>query len=330
MTAATEEQKVLLETKHGIPQSHIFSSNDDSFVHSVLDSTNARGVDVVVNFSSDGHSYNRWKCIAEGGSILELSKRDPSGHEKLDCSLLGGNRSFYAFDMVTLLQQKPSMAHRSVEPHLPIFPWLVTHLSRSLLISVGTFCRLLETVLDLYNCGSIKPISPVSKFHPSGIKEAFQHLHANRHIGATCIEFPQDPTMLSANCFANKSSFRADRAYILVGGLGGLGKSAAMWLAERGAGHIIFLSRSATEHATANVSFLSELRALGCSVEVVAGNVADAATVERVVAKSPKPIAGVVHLPVVVWVCSLLSSELRMNLWLTIYLTGSTATRDVS
>lgn len=124
MTAATEEEKVLLETKHGIPQSHIFSSNDDSFVHSVLESTNSRGVDVVVNFSSDGHSYNRWKCIAEGGSILELRQRDPSGREKLDCSLLGGNRSFYAFDMVTLLQQKPSMAHRSVEPHLPIFLWL--------------------------------------------------------------------------------------------------------------------------------------------------------------------------------------------------------------
>jgi NAD(P)-dependent dehydrogenase (short-subunit alcohol dehydrogenase family) len=126
--------------------------------------------------------------------------------------------------------------------------------------------------------------------------------------------------MLSANFFANQSSFRADRAYILVGGLGGLGKSAAMWLAERGAGHLIFLSRSATEHATTNVSFLRELRALGCSVEVVSGNVADAATVERVVANSPKPIAGVVHLPVVVWVCSLPSSELRMNLWLTIYL----------
>jgi hypothetical protein len=305
VTAATEEQKVLLETKHGIPQSHIFSSNDDSFVHSILESTNARGVDVVVNFSSDGHSYNRWKCVAEGGSILELS---PSGHEKLDHSLLGGNRGFYAFDMVTLLQQKPSMARRSVEPHLPIFLWLVTYLKRSLLISVGTFCRLLETVLDLYNCGSIKPISSPSKFHPTGIKEAFQHLHANRHIGTTCIEFPQDPTMLSANFFANQSSFRADRAYILVGGLGGLGKSAAMWLAERGAGHIIFLSRSATEHATSNVSFLRELRALGCSVEVVAGNVADAATVKRVVANSPKLIAGVVHLPVVVWVRSFPSS----------------------
>jgi D-arabinose 1-dehydrogenase-like Zn-dependent alcohol dehydrogenase len=173
-----------------------------------------------------------------------------------------------------------------------------------LLILLGTFCRLLQTVLNLYKDGSIKPISSVTKFHPSGIKEAFQHLHANRRIGATCIEFPQDPKTISANFFADQSSFRADRAYLLVGGLGGLGKSAAMWLAERGAGHVIFLSRSATKHATANAGFLCELRALGCSVEVVAGNAADTATIERVAANSPKPIAGVVHLPVVVWVCS--------------------------
>ena len=116
MTAATEEQKLLLETQHGIPRSHIFSSNDDSSVQSVLEGTNARGVDVVVNFSSDALSYERWKCLAEGGSMLELSHGPNSGQENGDHGLLRGNRSFYAFDMVNLLQQKPSMAQRSASP----------------------------------------------------------------------------------------------------------------------------------------------------------------------------------------------------------------------
>lgn len=161
-------------------------------------------------------------------------------------------------------------------------------------------------MLDLYlnKKGSIQPISPIAKFHPSEIKEAFHQLHAGRHIGPSCIEFPQDPTTLPADFFAEESSFRADRAYLLVGGLGGLGRSAAMWLAERGAGHIIFFSRSASGHAAAHCGFLCELGALGCSYQIVSGSVEDTTTIEKVIANSTKPIAGVVHLPLVVWVCS--------------------------
>lgn len=129
MTAATEEQKVLLETEFGIPRSHIFSSNDTSFIQSILQSTNSRGVDVVVNFFSGDLFPESWKCIAEGGSILDLSPRDSTSREKLDRGLLGGNRSFYSFDVVTLLQQKPLIAQRSVD-HMFIFLWPITHLRK--------------------------------------------------------------------------------------------------------------------------------------------------------------------------------------------------------
>lgn len=159
--------------------------------------------------------------------------------------------------------------------------------------------------LYLYKKGSIQPISPITKFHPSEIKEAFHHLHAGRHIGPACIEFPPDLTTLSADFFAEESNFRADRAYLMIGGLGGLGRSAAMWLAERGAGHIIFFSRSASDHATTHSSFLCELSELGCSYQIVSGSVEDITTIEKVIANSTKPIAGVVHLPLVVWVCGL-------------------------
>lgn len=114
MTAATEEQKMLLETEFGIPRTQIFSSADTSFVQGVLESTNGRGVDVVVTFVTDDLFSDSWKCIAEGGSMLDLSPRDSTTREKLDRSVLGGNRSFYSFDMVALLQQKPSIAQRSV------------------------------------------------------------------------------------------------------------------------------------------------------------------------------------------------------------------------
>ncbi len=127
VTAATEDQKTVLETKYGVPQSHIFSSEDDSFVAGIFQATNNRGVDVVVNTLSGDLFFDSCKCVADSGSMLDFSKRDSSGHEKSDRSLLA-NRSYYSFDMVTLLQKKPSMAQRYVKDLLPLI-YIVWELS---------------------------------------------------------------------------------------------------------------------------------------------------------------------------------------------------------
>lgn len=166
-----------------------------------------------------------------------------------------------------------------------------------MLITFGFHHRYLQTILDLYADGSIKPISPVAKFSASQVKDAFNHLRDGRSIGAVCIDFPHDPTTFMADFYADDVRFKSDRSYLLVGGLGGLGKASAVWLAERGAGSIIFLSRSASTQAAANYNFLRELEALGCSVQIVDGSVTDATVVENLVARATKPIAGVLHLP---------------------------------
>jgi NADPH:quinone reductase-like Zn-dependent oxidoreductase len=114
--AATDEQKGLLETKYRIPRCDIFSSEDSSFVSDILQSTNGRGVDVVVNTLS-GDLFESWKCVADGGSMIDFSKRDSTSHEKSGRGLPGGNRSFYSFDIVTMLQKKPLEAQRSVKHH---------------------------------------------------------------------------------------------------------------------------------------------------------------------------------------------------------------------
>lgn len=100
-----------------------------------------------------------------------------------------------------------------------------------------------------------------------------------------------------------EARFRKDRAYLLVGGLGGLGKAAAVWLAERGAGCIIFLTRSASATA-ANDEIIFELNALGCLAQVVTGSITEITTMENLVVNAAKPIAGVLHLALVLRVYS--------------------------
>lgn len=93
--------------------------------------------------------------------------------------------------------------------------------------------------------------------------------------------------------------FRQDRSYVLIGGLGGLGKCAAVWLAERGAGSIIFMSRSASPIGESESQLVQELNALGSQVQIITGDVADEAAVKSLVANAAKPVAGVLHLALV-------------------------------
>ncbi|XP_014551027.1 hypothetical protein COCVIDRAFT_113947 [Bipolaris victoriae FI3] len=271
VTARTEAEKEFLITEQGIPTSHVFSSSDGSFVAEIMQATKARGVDVVVNLLSGDLLHESWKCVAEGGNMIELSGRDITGHGKLDMTMFGGNRGFHGIDIPALIAQKPSLA-----------------------------ARFLKVIMDLYTGGSIKPISPIKVHTPNNIKQAFHQLHTdNDQIGSVALEFSNDPqSMIVAESCSDEIQFRKDRSYVLIGGLGGLGRSAAIWLAERGAGCIIFMSRSASAGAETR-SLVQELKLLGCETQIATGSVTDATAVEKLVANAAMPIAGVLHLALV-------------------------------
>ena len=94
---------------------------------------------------------------------------------------------------------------------------------------------------------------------------------------------------------------RGDGAWLITGGLGGLGLPLGRWLGERGAGRIVLAGRSVAlgpEQARA----LEAIRETGAEVEVVALDVADRAAVEALVGDLGRrgvPLRGVVHAAVV-------------------------------
>lgn len=105
--------------------------------------------------------------------------------------------------------------------------------------------------------------------------------------------------------------FRADACYVLVGGLGGLGRVIATWMVENGARSIMFLSRSAKE-GPENTPFFDELRALECEVLPFAGDVTCLTDVEAAMKQTTRPVKGIMQMSAVMRVCvSLL--PLRLN-----------------
>ncbi|KAH1269488.1 hypothetical protein KXW42_000631 [Aspergillus fumigatus] len=80
---------------------------------------------------------------------------------------------------------------------------------------------------------------------------------------------------------------RSDASYLVVGGVGGIGRSIAHWLVDHGAQNLILLSRSAGDLDLAQnqnaegALFVRELRAAGCRVKPVSCDIALASSLAK-------------------------------------------------
>ncbi|KAF9774942.1 hypothetical protein IL306_006990, partial [Fusarium sp. DS 682] len=244
----------------------IFNSRDDSFLDGVMRQTKGRGVELVLNALSGGLLHASGKCVAKFGVLLELGKRDLAAFGKLDMSRFLDNRSYCGIDMKYLLKDQPFVVK-----------------------------DLLDRILGFYGRGQIRALNPITVFNASDAKKAFRYLQDGQHIGKVVLNFPQDLSTLDAKISTSKMQFDGHASYLLVGGLGGLGRALAIWLAERGAKHLVFLSRS----GRGNDELSAELGSMGCSATVVKGSVNRLEDVEEAVRKAPGPIKGVFHLAMV-------------------------------
>ena len=125
-------------------------------------------------------------------------------------------------------------------------------------------------------------------------------LQRGTHIGKLAVRMSSDMKDLPCIAYHPELPLHPDASYLLVGGLGGIGRSIASWLVQNGAQHLSFLSRSGRSEKTEH--FLQELEALGCKVQVFAGSVTNIGDLHEVVAKAQKPIRGVIQLSMVLQV----------------------------
>ena len=155
-----------------------------------------------------------------------------------------------------------------------------------------------ERCLDLYKQGHILPISPVKAFDVSEIEGAFRTLQKGNLIGKAIIKipstFPRDLCKLSPRSL----TLNPEAAYLIAGGVRGLGKPIALWLVERGARYLTFLSRSVGQ-SDQDQAFFEELKLCGCMTTTVQGRVENREDVEKAFRQTTKPIKGVIHLAMV-------------------------------
>jgi NADPH:quinone reductase-like Zn-dependent oxidoreductase/acyl carrier protein len=258
-----------LEEELNVPRQRIFHSRDATFVGDVMEATRGRGVDFVLNSLSGELLHASWQCVAPGGYMLDLGKRDFLGRGRLDMLPFAGNRAFFGIDVAEIAASNPS--------------------------GLSSYLHLIVALLQ---DGSISPLFPIANFRADEVADAFRYMQKGVHTGRISVRIPTDAAEL-VPCFSNNGArFRKDGTYLLAGGLGGLGRSIISWMVQHGAEYFVAVSPSAGSREEHQI-LISELQEQKCELRCVAGDIADPDVVRRLVETAERPINGVIQLAMV-------------------------------
>ena len=156
---------------------------------------------------------------------------------------------------------------------------------------------LLRKVFNLFHQGVLKVVQPVTVFDYSDIETAFRTLQNNQHTGKVVLK-PSTTSIIPALPHdAHPLALRPDATYVLIGGLGGLGRGLAIYLADHGAKHLAFFSRAANISPAAQ-EVLQQLTDRKVSAKVCVCDVTDTALLEKTLADlatEMPPIKGVIQ-----------------------------------
>ena len=263
-TAGTEAKRSLIDK---FEVQRVMNSRDLEFFDNVMEATNGDGVNMVLNSLAGKAMTRSLACVGNRGRFLELGKRDFYENTQVGLYPFRHNVSYHAVDLSQLMAENPREAN-----------------------------GLLRDVFEGPN--SLPPL-PLRILPAAQVQNGFRQMGQGTHIGKLVVDMTQTWGMVQRT--PANAKIRGDATYLLTGAFGGIGLETARWLADRGAKHLVMLSRSGpkTDHAR---EALDELRELGVEVRVAKCDINDADTLAKLIAdvrEEMPPIVGVFHLAMV-------------------------------
>ncbi|GKU05501.1 unnamed protein product [Fusarium langsethiae] len=256
----SEGDKSLL-TKHGVCPSSIFSVPTNARRLNASRTTNGQTYKLVLNTQS-GQYASFSHLVANRGTYVEIG----SGETHEDESVLRPNKNvmFASIDL----------ADAYYENHEDL---------GELLDQVMTMVESRILNVDLS--------ASVSKLH--SLQSAFSALsEGGSQKQVVSLANIDDGHMIKTR--SKTSSFDPRKTYIITGGLGGLGRAIAVWMASYGARNLI-LATSSVARACQSSDLLQQLSSYGCHARVEVCDVGNSSAVERLVSSISTPVGGVIH-----------------------------------
>ena len=156
---------------------------------------------------------------------------------------------------------------------------------------------ILKKSFELVRGETVGLIKPTTVYKYSEIENAFRLMQQGKHMGKIVLKVDPDDLVPVVPRNPHPLTLDANGTYVLVGGLGGIGRALAEYLAKNGAKHIAFISRSGDAKPEAKKT-LANLEILGCYPVSYACDITDydslKAVVQQITTECP-PIKGLVQ-----------------------------------
>lgn len=250
-TVSTPEKRKLL-MEYGVPEDHIFSSRDQTFVSGIMRCTKGKGVDVILNSLSGEALRNSWECIAPFGRFVEIGKKDAQAYGKIELTPFLRNVTMTSVELPTMMRYKPDL-----------------------------IARLVRDTISLYSQGKIREARPTNVMGYSQVEEGLRLLQSGKSMGKMVFVPRKEDLIPLVPDSLPSYNFKENASYVLAGGLGGLGRSIARWMASHGAKNFIFLSRSGRMAGPVQ-EMVTDLQKNGCTVRVFSCDVSDKSRLQAV------------------------------------------------
>lgn len=269
--AKTDEEAVFLQKQLGLPAKQVIRSSEGPISAQLDWLTNGHGADVIFSAGSgvdSGSAREAWRCIARFGRFVDAGRKDVLSRNAIDTVPVRRGALYMPFDVLDLLEARP-----------------------------GVVASFLPLILDLFNKGRFKVPGVVQHISLGEIDKAVSNFSDAFGVVKPVIHYEaSEEPLWVIPALRTKLQFNSDVTYLLVGCLGGLGRSLTSWMMESGARRFAFLSRSGTDSKSA-AKLVKDIEAAGAIVQVVRGDATNRADVVRALKEIPSryPVRGVVH-----------------------------------
>ncbi|WIX98161.1 SDR family NAD(P)-dependent oxidoreductase [Amycolatopsis mongoliensis] len=263
VTAGSEPRRELLR-REGFTR--VADSRSTSFADDVLGWTGGEGVDVIVNSLPADMIHHSLRTLRTFGRFVELGKPGDVADHAVRLASAQRALSFHSFDYDQMMALRPDDVRECM-----------------------------RAVAELHEQNAIDPL-PCTEFPAGEVDEAFRVMARPEHHGKIVVRMAREAVRVPAASLPG-SPIRPDVTYVITGGLGGLGRTVARWLADHGARYLVLAGRHGVTTSAA-AQDVAELTARGVKVRVHKVDVSHRDEVRsflsRVRAHLP-PIGGIVH-----------------------------------
>jgi acyl transferase domain-containing protein/acyl carrier protein/phospholipid N-methyltransferase len=237
----------------------VMNSRTLDFADDIMAATKGQGVEIVLNSLAGEFIPKSLSVLSRGGRFLEIGKTGVWTSEQ--AAQFRPDISYSLVDLMAKCQNDPEF--------------------------VGSMLR---RVMQEFREGHLVPL-PKTVFPIQDSVSAFRYMQNAKHIGK--IVLSQREAAFSKD---GEFGFRKDAAYLITGGLGGIGLKVAEWMASRGAGHLILAGRSDPSPEVRET--LNTMEKAGVQIKIARADISDpdqAAGLFSEISATMPGLRGIIH-----------------------------------